>query len=768
MWKTSKEIQELYGISRPAVYKLALREGWKEEMRPMEHGGLCKMYFVSNDSNHDSNQKPIVTSEIDSNQNSSFDVDSNHDSNLTIVTDSNQTQIESNHLINEIDESTVNKGIGSIVTIPKTDSNHDSNQPKPTVTGESDSNQKAIVTTANDSNQENDKLLSVADHVVESNKMIVSNHIENNLDLVPDLRPKRKEIPTKYQQEVNNKIVLIQSFSKTSGISYDKYVDTYNNGFHYPQILDQLGKISARTLYRWVSAYKKEGALGLVPNYIREEGNRKVPFDIQNAIINGMKEGNKQNLNSLILWIKTQYRINKKEMPCSDKTISRWWNDFYSEHRVEIDITRQGEKYFNDHYNKSILRDWNLVEVLDVINCDGHHIEAMIIDPRDNKPKKFSLIVWQDCRSRMLLSAIVNLTENTDSILLSLRNAIVNCRGFLPLVPYTDNGKAFRSQYMKGFKKGEEEFKIELSGAYGRLGMNPTFAKPYNGQSKPIERLWLTAQEQVERCLPSFTGTNALDKPANMMRNEKLAKLINPHKPITLEEFKMFFEFWAMEIYAKTPHRGLNGRTPLEVFEEGLAKLPESRRVSLEELNYMLLSVEKRKVSKEGIKQNGFWYYHDILIRKVGDEVRLRWDPLDVRSVLVYDQNDKFICQAEKRELLHPMAKIAEDGGHSLARVNKENREKRARHKKYRELGQEMHKSLKDDSNNLLKIPVIEQSLFNNTPLIQEPVKTKNLLERVEEMGIYNNEPSPIEVTEKPTSSLYEELAKFSGISIKK
>lgn len=94
MWKTTKEIMEMFGFSsKTSAYKKAAKEGWKEEMRPMEQGGVCKMFFVN-----DRHQKPIDTITTDSHQTGlkkleekTEKFDSNHDSNqISIDTDRHQ------------------------------------------------------------------------------------------------------------------------------------------------------------------------------------------------------------------------------------------------------------------------------------------------------------------------------------------------------------------------------------------------------------------------------------------------------------------------------------------------------------------------------------------------------------------------------------------------------------------------------------------------------------------------------------------------------
>ena len=223
-----------------------------------------------------------------------------------------------------------------------------------------------------------------------------------------------------------------------------------------------------------------------------------------------------------------------------------------------------------------MLRDWTLTSVGDCWISDGHTIEVMMIDPRDGKPKKHEIIAWFDATSRMPVGAAINLTENTEVIQLSFRNAAL-FTGYKPLVVYVDNGKAYKSKYFSGSKKSADEIDIEIQGVFARLGVGVINSLPYNAKAKPIERWWEDLQNQVERLMPGWTGNHAMAKPANMARDEKWQKKKFPHKAVTVDQFKGIFEYWAINIYGQKPHPDQKGKTRMEVFIEGSAAIPAER-----------------------------------------------------------------------------------------------------------------------------------------------------------------------------------------------
>lgn len=317
-------------------------------------------------------------------------------------------------------------------------------------------------------------------------------------------------------------------------------------------------------------------------------------------------------------------------------------------------------KAFREKVNKTVLRDWTLAEVGDCLVSDGHTVEVMLIDPRDGKEKKFQILGWIDAASRMPVGFHINLTENTESIQLSFRNAILFTR-WLPRVAYTDNGKAYKSKYMSGSMKSGEEIEIELQGLFGRLGVETIHSLPYNAKAKVIERMWLSMQEELERFMSGWTGSNALAKPVTMKRDEKFIRRTFRRRALTVDEFKAFVEYWAINIYGQGEHPDNPGKTRLEVFHEGSARVAAERRISPEDLNWMLLAIERKRVTNQGITINKATYWHEALVQYVGRDLIVRTDYWDVRSILVYDERDAFICQAPLRRLQDPLVKLRDD-----------------------------------------------------------------------------------------------------------
>lgn len=183
-------------------------------------------------------------------------------------------------------------------------------------------------------------------------------------------------------------------------------------------------------------------------------------------------------------------------------------------------FARDGMKALKDKVEPYIVRDTSMLEVGQVLVADGHTLNIQVINPFTGKPSRATLIVFLDWKSGGLVGYDIMLEENTQCIASALRNSIINLN-MIPKIVYQNNGRAFRAKYFtddKGFTE------LGFQGLYSKLGIETVFARPYNVRAKVIERFFKEFQESFEKLLPSYVGSNIQNKPAYMMRNEKLHK----------------------------------------------------------------------------------------------------------------------------------------------------------------------------------------------------------------------------------------------------
>ena len=198
--------------------------------------------------------------------------------------------------------------------------------------------------------------------------------------------------------------------------------------------------------------------------------------------------------------------------------------------------------------------------------------------------RKTYLIAFIDDATRVVPFAAFAMAENTAAFLPVFKNALIR-RG-LPARLYVDNGSAYRSRH--------------LSLVCARLGVALIHARAWQPAGKgKIERFFRTLRAGWLRHL----GDDALD---------------------TLQTLNRSLWAWIEGEYHNSPHRGLDGRTPLEQWALASAgvRYPDAT-MDLDDL--FLFEVKRRVYKDRTVSLNGRVYEADALL--VGQNVILRYDP---------------------------------------------------------------------------------------------------------------------------------------------
>jgi len=478
-----------------------------------------------------------------------------------------------------------------------------------------------------------------------SNKLI---QVPNKVIEINDFN---KEIPVEYIKTGQKKAQLcnkiLEMIDEGSNSKEDIYIimsNEYKFSYQYSELrtLTVRNTYSTRSLERMVSEYTKSGRdfMALVPKYINtNDFKRDITMDELYWLTKQLFNPSKVKIGSAIKYIK--YLASKGEIisSSSESTLRRAAEELIKKNSNEFYLAQNGEGAFINNRVKSILRDWNELKVGDMFIADGHRLNFNIIDPLIGKPKRMLLVVFMDARSRYVCGASIASNEDTKNISSALRMAVNNL-GRAPKVVYLDNGKAFGGKYFTN-----KNLKNELGGLYDRLGCKVIFAEPYNAKAKPIERLFRTFDDDFERKMDSYVGSSLQDRPAYYKRNEKWMQEKFEKIPLTLEKAYKMINLFFTDFYANQPHRGLNERTPAEVF---LEQKPKSS-IKIKQLDYLMLSVENRVVGRQGIQLFKELYWNIKLMNHFEKKITIRYDFNDLSYIKIYI-NNLLICKALKRE----------------------------------------------------------------------------------------------------------------------
>jgi hypothetical protein len=198
--------------------------------------------------------------------------------------------------------------------------------------------------------------------------------------------------------------------------------------------------------------------------------------------------------------------------------------------------------------------------------------------------RKTYLLAFLDDATRVIPHAAFALSENTQTFLPVLKLAIEK-RG-LPQRLYVDNGANYRSRH--------------LALVCAKLGIALIHARPYRPQGKG----------KIERWFQSVRG--------------QLLTRLTAHDTASLDALNRRLVAWIEGEYHHTPHRGLDGVTPLEQWARTGAgvRFPE---LGLDLADLFLFEAERKVQKDRTVSLNGVVYEVDAAL--VGEKVTLRFDP---------------------------------------------------------------------------------------------------------------------------------------------
>lgn len=429
---------------------------------------------------------------------------------------------------------------------------------------------------------------------------------------------------------------------------YD-FVNLYNtSNSHLFQIL---GKISRGSLHRWKTILNgTEDYTKLIPQYkySKVDEYRTILTDEEIKIFMGLLlHPNRICIGKAITLTKYKLQQQGQSFIPTDATFRRYANWFKNNNYDKWILARDGEKALSDKVEPYIKRDASLLEVGDILVADGHKLAFNVINPFTGKPTRATLVGFLDWKSTALVGYEIMLEENTQCIASALRNAIINL-DMIPKIVYQDNGRAFRAKYFtddKGFTE------LGFQGLYSKLGIETVFARPYNARAKVIERFFKEFQEGFEKLLPSYVGSNIQNKPAYLMRNEKLHKTLHNDYIPTLEETIKMIDMW-LNFKISQPCPNAPDKTIAEVLEDR-----KKQNIDINQLDDLMLATEVKTIQRNGIRFLNCDYFDERLYG-FKSKVLIKYNLFDLTSIKVYTTKGEYLCTAGRVTETHPMAKL--------------------------------------------------------------------------------------------------------------
>lgn len=284
------------------------------------------------------------------------------------------------------------------------------------------------------------------------------------------------------------------------------------------------------------------------------------------------------------------------------------------------------------------------LHALQGVNADGHTLDFWMRWP-DGEVSRPVLIAIQDLYSGKILAWRIDKSESATAVRLVFYD-LFRFWG-IPEFALLDNGRAFASKLVTGGQATRFRFKVkpgEIDGFLTTFGTTVSWAKPYSGQSKPIERAFRDICDRIAKH-PALAGAYAGNSPATKPDYR------NGVKPVDFETGLSTIDEGLIDHNARPGRRSevAAGRSLDEAFQESYEASPVSK-ASPEQLRMAMLAAEQVTARKPAgtLHLLGNVYWSTWLSDHIGARMTLRFDPDDLHAaVAVFDSAGQYLGEAE-------------------------------------------------------------------------------------------------------------------------
>lgn len=349
----------------------------------------------------------------------------------------------------------------------------------------------------------------------------------------------------------------------------------------------------------------------------------------------------------------------------------RRWQDIPKAVTVAL---RDGEKAYNSKIASFLPRDYSDLAALQVL-CGDHSQRDVHVCMPDGSLGRAWFSIWWDLRCGLIWGWHLDLTPSAKTGGLAYANG---CRTFgaqppaRPLDDYysylqTDQGKDYKGEIWTGktlnFKTHNYGKAAQITGGlealatqrrvgfFDETGIKHLMARGYNAKEKPVERVFADVSRWEENTFSDgmYCGRNAKNKPDAWVKAwHKHAELQKKYKsdaariaelsPFwSLADYREALSGWIHE-YNTTEHKRtvLGGRkvVPMEEYSNLYTTRYE---IPADALAMLLMKTERRTVGKNGINifRANWWYMHDALAGRDGEQVEIRYSDDDLSRIWV-------------------------------------------------------------------------------------------------------------------------------------
>ena len=349
---------------------------------------------------------------------------------------------------------------------------------------------------------------------------------------------------------------------------------------HYDIPGSRNSRLSEKTIEAWYYAWRRDGIEALTPKVRSDRGQSKIEPKVQAAILAAKRENPRRSIRGIRRLLERRGTVAKDELSRS------------AIHRLlqAHGLSRPSGSASEPEERRTYVAEY----AGDIWYGDVMHGPRV---PMEGRLRKAYLVSLMDDASRLIAHSAFCPGETALDIEAVLKQAVLK-RG-LPVKLVIDNGPAYRAK--------------TLQGICARLGIHLVYCRPYAPEGKgKLERWHRTFRDQF---LSELTTTRLRD----------------------LGDLNARLWAWLEAVYHKTSHAGLEGRTPLQRYQQDLPRIRTLGTLA-GRIDALFHHRVKRKVRKDGtVSYQGTSF--EVPYELTGRWVRLVVDP-HARQVLGVEDDD--------------------------------------------------------------------------------------------------------------------------------
>ncbi|MGR9578382.1 integrase [Pandoraea sputorum] len=468
------------------------------------------------------------------------------------------------------------------------------------------------------------------------------------------------------------------------------------------------------TVYRWRRRYRLAHCdiRALLDQSARRGGRGNSRLDpivegiihekIETTFLNGKRGSPEEVFNAIFLEIQRQNttRIESEWFKVPGlRTIQRRIKEIDA---YDLAIARFGLREANRRYADQ-RRARQVSRILEIVELDHTPVDLIVTNEHGVSIGRPMFTVVIDRYSRCVLGYCLSLAgHGVHAVFEALRHAMMP-KSYLGDA-YPDLNLAWPCHGWPErllMDNGREMHAYAVVDALTNLGVICEYAASQTPNDKPfVERFIKTFNYSFIHKLPGTTLAKIGDRIGFKAEDEAC---------LTLEKLNEMAHTWITSVYHVRPHRGLNGRTPLDVWKESAAVFPPQLKCNAEDLSIEFGSYTECAVQHYGIDLNAFVYSSSELLalrrmlpakQKVHVKAPFEnagqiwvWNPIESRYFAAYNKDDRYVgLTIEQAKALRKLSKPLDAHQRTRASAEEQIREQsleamRAKELKTRKLG---------------------------------------------------------------------------------